>query len=103
MEQVNISTNFFSSNTYCLGITFVKNVKSLQHVDLKHSNDLLSVFENFGVVASYNKICYFIFEVSISNFNDLGKLKLPAGYLLPGFNWNYSKNIFINNIKNEVE
>ncbi|MES2691488.1 MAG: ABC transporter ATP-binding protein [Bacteroidota bacterium] len=94
-----LPADFFSTNIYSAGITFVKNAASLKNADLQATGagELGTVFDQYGVVASYSKALYFSVEVSMNNFADLGRLKLPVGYLLPGFNWTYKQDTDKNN------
>lgn len=93
MISCKIHSEFFSSNVYALSITFVKN----SHVFKQYSNNqelnaekIKSIIGEYGVVASYTNIIHFRCTVIIKNFIDLGKLNLPVGLLLPGFDWTTS-------------
>lgn len=85
-----IPASFLSTNIYAVGITFVKNARSLRDADMTAgAAQLENMLEQYGVVASYPKAFYFSVRVVMNNFTDLGRFTLPVGYLFPGLKWEY--------------
>jgi lipopolysaccharide transport system ATP-binding protein len=85
-----IPENIFSSNVYSLGLSFVKNtfvfkkIESDIPLNIEISDKLI---QQYGVITTFTNLFYFRANVILRNFSEISNLNIPAGMLLPHFEW----------------
>ena len=85
-----IPENFFNSNIYSVGLTFVANANSVKRKSAKIKpsiESIDSIFEEYQIIKVFRDLFYFKVNLKMENFFDSGELDFSMGMLLPSFKW----------------
>ena len=90
-----IPENFFNSNIYTIGLTFVANANLIKRKSfgVKSANQNIdTLFGGYKVITIFRNLIYFKVKLKMQGFIDAGELGFSIGMLLPSFNWEANQN-----------